>query len=120
MAVVHDGTTNGGFDVFRARWEYLNTSVTLGTSLRYLVDTSGGPLNLTLPLYNNQLVPKAGDTLEFIDINFSWDTNNVTIVDPIGRQFQNTFGVVSSPLVFDLKGARVQLIWDGNYWRVIV
>ena len=120
MAVVHDGTTNGGFDVFRARWEYLNTSVTLGTSLRYLVDTSGGPLTLTLPLYNNQLVPKSGDTLEFIDINFSWDTNNVTIVDPIGRQFQNTFGVVSSPLVFDLKGARVQLIWDGNYWRVIV
>ena len=62
MAVVHDGTNNGGFDVFRARWEYLNQSVTLGTSLRYLVDTSGGPLTLTLQLYNNQLVPKAEDT----------------------------------------------------------
>ncbi len=120
MAVVHDGATNGGFDVFRARWEYLNQSTTLGTSLRYLVDSSAGPLTLTLPLYNNQLVPKAGDTIEFIDINFTWDINNVTVIDPIGRQFQNTFGVVSSPLVFDLKGARVQLIWDGTYWRVIV
>ena len=120
MAVIHDGNTNGGFDVFRARWEYLNTSVTLGTSLRYLVDTSAGPLTLTLPLYNNKLVPKAGDAIEFIDINFAWDINNVTIIDPDGRQFQNTLGVISSPLVFDLKGARVQLIWDGNYWRVIV
>ena len=120
MAVLHDGNTTGGFDIFRARWEYLNTSVTLGTSLRYLVDTSGGPLTLTLPLYNNKLVPKAGDAMEFIDINFTWDINNVTIIDPDGRQFQNTLGVISSPLVFDLKGARVQLIWDGNYWRVIV
>mgnify|MGYP001430470946 FL=1 len=120
MSVIHDGSTTGGFDVFRARWELLNNSTTLGTSLRYLVDSSGGPLTLTLPLYNNKLVPKPGDVMEFIDINFTWDINNVTIIDPDGRQFQNTFGVISSPLVFDLKGARVQLIWDGNYWRVIV
>ena len=120
MDVIHDGSTTGGFDVFRARWELLNTSTTLGTSLRYLVDSSGGPLTLTLPLYNNKLVPKPGDVMEFIDINFTWDINNVTIIDPDGRQFQNTFGVISSPLVFDLKGARVQLIWDGNYWRVVV
>ena len=26
MAVIHDGTTTGGFDVFRARWEYINSS----------------------------------------------------------------------------------------------
>jgi len=120
MAVIHDGQTTGGFDVFRARWEYINTSQTLGTSLRYLVDSTNGPITLTLPLYNNQLVPKAGDTIEFVDSAFSWDLNNVTIIDPIGRQFQNTFEVVDSPLIFDLKGARVQLIWDGTYWRVIV
>ena len=40
MAVIHDGVTTGGFDVFRARWELISTSQTLGTSLRYLVDTS--------------------------------------------------------------------------------
>ena len=50
MAVIHDGVTTGGFDVFRARWELINTSQTLGTSLRYLVDTSGGAVTLTLPL----------------------------------------------------------------------
>lgn len=120
MAVIHDGTTTGGFDVYRARWEYINTSQVLGTSLRYLVDTSGGPLTLTLPLYNNQQVPKPGDSMEFVDVSFTWDINNVTIIDPINRQFQNTFEVIDSPLIFDLKGARVQLIWDGNYWRVIV
>jgi len=120
MAVIHDGTTTGGFDVFRARWEYINSDRTLGTSLRYLVDSSNGPLSLTLPLYNNQLVPKSGDVIEFIDVKFSWDINNVTLTDPIGRQFQNTFGVISSPLVFDVKGAGVQLIWEGVYWRVIV
>ncbi len=120
MAVIHDGVTTGGFDVYRARWELINSSQVLGTSLRYLVDTSSGPVTLTLPLYNNKLVPKSGDVIEFIDINFTWDINNVTIIDPDGRQFQNTFEVVSSPLIFDLKGARVQLIWDGTYWRVIV
>ena len=102
------------------RWEYINSSQVLGTSLRYLVDSSSGPLTLTLPLYNNQLVPKAGDVIEFVDVKFTWDINNITIVDPIGRQFQNTFEVVDSPLVFDLKGASVQLIWEGIYWRVIV
>ena len=120
MAVIHDGTTTGGFDVFRARWEYINSSQILGTSLRYLVDSSGGPLTLTLPLYNNKLVPKEGDVIEFLDVNFTWDINNVKIIDPDGREFQNTFEVISSPLIFDLKGARVQLIWEGTYWRVIV
>ena len=120
MAVIHDGTTTGGFDVFRARWEYINSDQTLGTSLRYLGDSSNGPVSLALPLYNNQLVPKSGDVIEFIDVKFSWDINNVTLTDPIGRQFQNTFGVISSPLVFDVKGAGVQLIWEGVYWRVIV
>ena len=56
MAVIHDGTTTGGFDVFRARWEYINSDRTLGTSLRYLVDSSNGPLSLTLPLYNLSLI----------------------------------------------------------------
>ena len=120
MAVIHDGTTTGGFDVFRARWEYINSSQILGNSLRYLVDSSGGPLTLTLPLYNNKLVPKEGDVIEFLDVNFTWDINNVKIIDPDGREFQNTFEVISSPLIFDLKGARVQLIWEGTYWRVIV
>ena len=120
MAVIHDGTTTGGFDVFRARWEYINSSQILGTSLRYLVDSSGGPLTLTLPLYNIKLVPKEGDVIEFLDVNFTWDINNVKIIDPDGREFQNTFEVISSPLIFDLKGARVQLIWEGTYWRVIV
>ena len=120
MAVIHDGTTTGGFDVFRARWEYINSSQILGSSLRYLVDSSGGPLTLTLPLYNNKLVPKEGDVIEFLDVNFTWDINNVKIIDPDGREFQNTFEVISSPLIFDLKGARVQLIWEGTYWRVIV
>ena len=120
MAVIHDGTTTGGFDVFRARWELINTSQILGTSLRYLVDSSGGPLTLTLPLYNNKLVPKEGDVIEFIDVGFTWDINNVKIIDPDGREFQNQLEVISSPLIFDVKGARVQLIWEGTYWRVIV
>ena len=45
MAVIHDGTTTGGFDVFRARWEYINSNQTLGTSLRYLVASSNGPVS---------------------------------------------------------------------------
>ena len=80
MAVIHDGVTTGGFDVYRARWELINSSQVLGTSLRYLVDTSSGPVTITLPLFNNKLVPNSADVIEFIDINFTWDINNVTII----------------------------------------
>ena len=72
MAVIHDGITTGGFDVFRARWELISTSQTLGTSLRYLVDTSGGAITLTLPLYNNKLVPKEGDVIEARELTADW------------------------------------------------
>ena len=47
MAVIHDGVTNGGFDVFRARWERINSDTLLGTNLRYLVDTTSNAITLT-------------------------------------------------------------------------
>ena len=120
MAVIHDGVTNGGFDVFRARWERINSDTLLGTNLRYLVDTTNNEITLTLPYYNNGLVPKPGDVIEFVDAAFTWNINNVTITDPTGRQFQNEENLIDSPLVFDVKGAKVQLIWEGVYWRVVV
>ena len=92
----------------------------LGTNIRYLVDSSGGPITLTLPSYNNQLIPRPGDTVEFVDSAFTWDINNITLVDTNGRQFINENNVISSPLIFDVRGARVQLIWEGVYWRVVV
>jgi len=35
-------------------------------------------------------------------------------------KFINENNVISSPLIFDVRGARVQLIWEGVYWRVVV
>ena len=55
-----------------------------------------------------------------MDSAFTWHINNVTVTDPTGRQFQNEENVIDSPLVFDVKGAKVQLIWEGVYWRVVV
>lgn len=120
MAVIHDGATAGGFDVQRSRWEFITSDTLLGTNLRYLVDSSSGPITLTLPSYNNQLIPRPGDTVEFVDSAFTWDINNITLVDTNGRQFINENNVISSPLIFDVRGARVQLIWEGVYWRVVV
>jgi hypothetical protein len=120
MAVIHDGSTAGGFDVQRSRWEFITSDTLLGTNLRYLVDSSSGPITLTLPSYNNQLIPRPGDTVEFVDSAFTWDINNITLVDTNGRQFINENNVISSPLIFDVRGARVQLIWEGVYWRVVV
>tara|TARA_Y100000385_G_C13103268_1_gene645934 strand:- start:3620 stop:4078 length:459 start_codon:yes stop_codon:yes gene_type:complete len=120
MAVIHDGSTAGGFDVQRSRWESITSDTLLGTNLKYLVDSSGGPIQLTLPSYNNQLIPRSGDTVEFVDSAFTWDINNITLVDTNGRKFINENNVVSSPLIFDVRGARVQLIWEGVYWRVVV
>ena len=78
VAVVHDGTDVGGFELQRARWEVVSSSGALSCGLRYLVDSTSGVLSLTMPYEHAGVVPHIGDMLELVDFKTTWALNNVT------------------------------------------
>ena len=118
-AVVHDGTDVGGFELQRARWEHINSNVQLDSGLRYLIDTSGGALALTMPYEQNGIVPHVGDMIEVVDFKSSWAINNVTLTASGNQKFLNIFGSEDTTFILDISGAYAQFIWDGTYWRVL-
>ena len=119
-AVVHDGSDVGGFELQRARWEVVNTSGDLSCGVKYLLDTSGGALTLNMPYESNGIVPHVGDMLEMTDFKATWAINNVTLTTTGNNQlFLNKFGNTDSTFVLDVAGLYVQMVWDGNYWRIL-
>jgi len=119
-AVVHDGSDVGGFELQRARWEVVNTSGNLSCGVKYLIDTSGGALTLNMPYESNGVVPHVGDMLEMTDFKATWAINNVTLTTTGNNQlFLNKFGNTDSTFVLDVAGLYVQMVWDGNYWRIL-
>lgn len=71
----------------------------------YLVDSSGGPITVTLPAGASQAV------IRLSDISDSWGSNNITVT-PDGAE---TIDGASS-LTLDVEGVWVQLMWDGTEW----
>ena len=118
-AVVHDGSDIGGFELQRARWEVINTDQQLVCGIRYLLDTTGSPLNLTMPYESAGVVPHVGDMLEVVDFKANWAINNVTLTASSGQLFLNKFGNTDSEFILDVAGLYVQFIWDGTYWRIL-
>ncbi len=118
-AVVHDGTDVGGFELQRARWEHVNSNVQLDCGLRYLLDTSGGALALTMPYEQNGIVPHIGDMLEVVDFKSTWAINNVTLTASGSQKFLNILGSEDTTFVLDISGAYAQFVWDGTYWRIL-
>ena len=119
-AVVHDGSDVGGFELQRARWEVVNSSGSISCGVKYLLDTSGGALTLNMPYESNGVVPHVGDMLEMTDFKASWAINNVTLTTIGNNQlFLNKFGNTDSTFVLDVAGLYVQMVWDGNYWRIL-
>lgn len=119
-AVVHDGSDVGGFELQRARWEVVSSSGDLSCGVKYLIDTSGGALTLNMPYESNGVVPHVGDMLEMTDFKATWAINNVTLTTTGNNQlFLNKFGNTDSTFVLDVAGLYVQMVWDGNYWRIL-
>ena len=118
-AVVHDGSDVGGFELQRARWEVVNSSGSISCGVKYLLDTSGGALTLNMPYESNGVVPHVGDMLEMTDFKATWAINNVTLTTSGSQQFLNKFGNVDPTFVLDVAGLYVQMVWDGNYWRIL-
>ena len=55
-------------------WESKSASFTAAAGKAYFCDTSGGAIDVTLPS------PTIGDTIRFLDVTGSFDTNDLTIL----------------------------------------
>jgi len=114
IAVVHDGVTPGGFELTKARWTVVNANAYLRTNQKYTVDSSDVPGGFTLTLPEPRAI---GDWIWVEDFTNSWSSNPVNISS--SYDFENGHLVrESSPLILDVSGASVSLIWNGTLWKI--
>ncbi len=118
-AVVHDGSDIGGFELQRARWEVVSASGPLDCGLRYLLDTTGGAISLSMPYEQNGVVPHVGDMIEVVDFKSTWALNNVTLTASGTQKFLDLFGSIDTTFILDVAGLYAQFVWDGTYWRIL-
>lgn len=93
-----------GFEVVRGAgiaWQYSNQSISAENANGYMMDTSGGPLTLTLPT-----VIDTDYKIAFKDYALTFSTNNLII----GRNGQKIEGV-DEDLVIDVKGVSGEFVW---------
>jgi hypothetical protein len=110
---VHDGLTAGGFEVSKARYTLITSPTTLKANTKYYTDTTGSEYSVTLPTLIN-----TGDYISLVDAKSFWNINNLIVVTQNNQKFKNASGLIDAPLVCDVSGASVELIWEGTYWRV--
>ena len=119
-AVVHDGSDIGGFELQRARWEHVTTNQQLVCGVKFLIDSSAGPLSLTMPYEQAGVVPHVGDMIEVVDMKTTWALNNVTLTASGTQKFLDLFGKTDTTFILDVAGLYAQFVWDGTYWRILV
>jgi hypothetical protein len=110
---MHDGSTTSGFEVAKSRLTNINTTTNLRTNIKYFADTSSGPFSVTLPS-----LKYVGDTIQIFDSKYYWGINNLTVNAQSGESIKDNTGYVDAPLVCDVAGASIELIWEGSYWRL--
>lgn len=110
---MHDGSTTGGYEVFKARLTYVNSSSNIRTNIKYLVDTSQSPITLTLPTLHN-----LGDSIKLFDSESFWSINNLTVIAQNNELIRDIEGYEDQNLVCDISGISIELIWEGTYWRL--
>jgi hypothetical protein len=111
---VHDGSTIGGFEISKARYDVVAAPITMKVNVKYFADTTSSAFTVTLPALKS-----VGDFVSLVDAEAYWDINNLTVVTQNSEQFKDYTGLIDSPLVCDVAGATIELIWEGNYWRLI-
>jgi len=85
-------------------WRAVSSAITTQPGAALLVNTSGGAVTVTLPAS-----PSVGDFVSFIDANYTFDTNNLTIGQN-GSNIANNNG----NLVVNTEGAGFTLVYSSN------
>ena len=85
-------------------WETKTSAFDVTASRGYFVDTSGGAVTATLPAS-----PTAGDTVRFIDLSATFDSNNLTVARN-GKKIQGA----SSDMTVATERAGFALVFSGD------
>ena len=85
-------------------WETKTSAFDVAASRGYFVDTSGGAVTATLPAS-----PTAGDTVRFIDLSATFDSNNLTVARN-GKKIQGA----SSDMTVATERAGFALVFSGD------
>ena len=98
-----------------AKFTIINSSQALQTNKRYIVDSSSGPITLSMPT----ALVVAGDMIEFVDYTGFWNINNVTVTKP-GVGLRDALGNLDEfPLYLDMAYSGMRIVYDGTNWRMI-
>ena len=98
-----------------AKFTVIDSSQALQTNKRYIVDSSGGPLTLTMPT----ALLVAGDAIEFVDYTGFWNINTVTITNPGVGLYDVQANLDEFPLYLDMAFSGMRIVYDGTNWRMI-
>ena len=100
------GSSSGAYT-----WNEASANITMQTFNAYFVDTSVGPITMTLPA-----TPAIGDSVKINDMAGTFATNNLTI----GRNSKKIQGVADD-LIVDYNQATMELVYcNSTYgWKVI-
>jgi hypothetical protein len=91
------------------------TTTQLVVNKRYLMTTTDGVINATMPIVNLS----AGDSIELGDGGQNWSINNVILTSSL-HQFKDAIGNIDDgPVNLDVSGVTVMFLWTGSYWRII-
>ena len=88
-------------------WQKITTNYTAINGDKLLADSTAGIFNITLPAS-----PSLGASVAILD-GGDWKTNNVTVLAN-GSLIENT----NTDVVLNIKGIRVDFIFDGTSWQV--
>jgi len=98
-----------------AKFTIVNSDQALQTNKRYIVDSSSGPVTLSMPT----ALVVAGDMIEFVDYTGFWNINNVTVTNP-GVGLRDALGNLDEfPLYLDMAYSGMRIVYDGTNWRMI-
>jgi len=112
---ISDGTTPGGVDLTggatpgngEVYFHIRNSDFTAQVGIRYAIDTTSGPVSMTLPAN-----PSAGNALFLVDAGKNFATHNLTLVRN-GR----TIDGQAQDYVVDISDDSFGLVWTGSTWR---
>jgi len=109
ISVIADSAAGG------AGYTVLTADEVLQANKRYAVDSSSGPLTLTMPT----ALLTAGTFIEFVDLTGYWNINNVTVTNP-GIGLYDALGNLDEfPLYLDMAYSGLKIVYDGTNWRMV-
>ena len=102
--ICHSDGTNMDKNHETRNWRTLTAAETIQAGANLFVDTNGGGVTVTLPAS-----PANGDTVNFVDSRYTFDSNALTV----GRN-SSKIANATSDLVVNTEGAAFGLVYSGS------